>query len=105
MCNYVLAPGFLQISPWKPSFFAEKPLNLVLTISFRPSSVLSVLGVHATVFSSPSVLEPCFGRILCVLAPFLPFQVALGSYQLKLRDETNVVHVLCFVIYLNVKYD
>jgi hypothetical protein len=68
-------------------------------------SVLSILGVHATVFPRPLVLEPCFVHILCVLAPFPPFQVALGSYQLKLRDRTNVVHVLCFIIYLNVKYD
>jgi hypothetical protein len=105
MHNHVLAPGFLQLSPWKTSFFTEKPLNLVLAISFRPSSVLSVLGVHTTVFSSPSVLEPCFGCILCVLAPFPPIQVALGSYQLKLRVSANVEHVLCFIIYLNVKYD
>jgi hypothetical protein len=58
-----------------------------------------------TVFSSPSVLEPCFRCIFCFVAPFPPFQVVLGSYQLKLRDRTNVEHVLCFIIYLNIKYD
>jgi hypothetical protein len=42
----------------------------------------------------------CFGRIFCILAPFPPFQVALGSYRLKLRDRTNVEHVLCFIMYL-----
>jgi hypothetical protein len=42
---------------------------------------------------------------LCVLASFPPFQVALGSYQLKLRVRTHVEHVLCFIIYLNIKYD
>jgi hypothetical protein len=72
---------------------------------FRLLSVFSVLGVDATVFSSPPVLEPCFSCIFCVLAPFPPFQVALGSYQLKLRDRTNVEHVLCFIIYFNIKYD
>jgi hypothetical protein len=58
-----------------------------------------------TVFSSPSVLEPCFGRIFCVVALFPPLQVALGSYQLKLCDRANVEHDLCFIICLNIKYD
>jgi hypothetical protein len=66
-----------------------------------PNTVLSVLGVHATVFSSPSILEPCLGSIFCVVAPFPPFQVGLGSYHLKLRVRTNVEHVLCFIICSN----
>jgi hypothetical protein len=40
-----------------------------------------------------------------VLAPFNLVLVALGSYQLKLRVRFNVEHVLCFIIYLNIKYD
>jgi hypothetical protein len=43
-----------------------------------------------------------FWLYLCVVAPFPPFQVALGSYQLKLRVRTNVEHVLCFIICSNI---
>ena len=72
----------LGFNPW---FLAVKPLEALFLHRKAP--------------------EPCFGRIFCVLAPFPPFQVALGSYQLKLRDRTNVEHVLCFIVYLNIKYD
>jgi hypothetical protein len=82
-------PDISQFSPW----------TLFQPYLFHPRSVLSVLGICATVFSSPSVLEPCLVHRSSVLAPFPPFQVALGSYQLKLRDRTNVVHVLCFIFY------
>jgi hypothetical protein len=75
MCNYVSGPWFLAVRSLEALFLHRK------------------------------ALEPCFGRIFCVLAPFPPFQVMLGSYQLKLRVRANVDHVLCVIIYLNIKYD
>jgi hypothetical protein len=51
------------------------------------------------------VRTPLKVHIFSVLAPFPPFQVALGSYQLKVHVRSNDVHVLYFIIYLNIKYD
>jgi hypothetical protein len=50
MCNNVLGPWFLAVRSLEALFLHRK---------------------------SPS---PCFGCIFCVLAPFRPFEVALGSY-------------------------
>jgi hypothetical protein len=105
MHNHVLAPGFLQLSPWKPCFFTEKSLNLVLAIFFPSFIRFKRYWCPRDCLLKPVSFSTLFWPYLVCFSSVSTFQVALGSYQLKLRVQTNVEHVLCFIIYLNVKYD
>jgi hypothetical protein len=86
---------------WPDARFRPLPANSTPRVVpwFLADKALEAMFFHK------KALEPCFGYIFCVLAPLPPFQVALGSYQLKLHNRTNVEHGLCFIVYLNIEYD